>query len=228
MYKRILAILIGLLSFSNIALAGNFTTLADTGRLNLNEDEKWEKAYDTASGQFKIRFRKLLLGSDDKKYHLIVWWNKKRIADGYCPNNRYGYEFKVYKDNSTDRVYVDFEAVNRAVLFGYDPKNNKLEKYVDSVNYWSPDSGPKIIVDEDKDLQLRFVEKGTVYCPKYKLFWDNKANWFGYKDVTVQRPVYTAPSYDYTPSYDSGSSSSSASSYEYEEVEYEEVFYEGS
>ena len=71
-----------LTAFSHTTYAGSFTQIADTGILNLGEDEKWEKSYNTSHGKFKIRFRKLFFGSDEKKYHLIIWWNDKRIADG--------------------------------------------------------------------------------------------------------------------------------------------------
>lgn len=213
-----------LTTFSYTAYAGSFTQIADTGILNLGEDEKWEKSYNTSHGKFKIRFRKLFFGSDDKKYHLIIWWNDKRIADGYCPKNKYGYEFKVYKDTATDRIFVDLETKNRAVLFGYEPNNQKLEKYVDSKNYWSADTGPTLLIDNDGDLQLKFLGDGSEYCTRYKLFWDNSVNWFGYKDVTKRRPVLSQP-VQASSTYSGGSSSYTPV---YDEVEYEEVYYEGS
>ncbi len=106
--KILITALLCLVCFCGTAFAGSFQMIADTGRLRLNEDEKWERAYNTSYGKLKIRFRKLLLGSDSKKYHLIIWWNDKRIADGYCPNVRYGYTIKVFKDRSTDRIFFFF------------------------------------------------------------------------------------------------------------------------
>lgn len=96
--------------------------VGSSGVLSLPEDGKWEQSYDTDGGKIKIRFRKLLLGSDAKKYHLIIWLNDKRIADGYCPANKYGYRFKVFKERNANRIFVDLEMQNRAVLFGYETK----------------------------------------------------------------------------------------------------------
>ena len=53
--------------------AGNFETLAATGLLSLNSNEKWEENYNTSLGKFKIRFRKLAFSAESKRYHLIIW-----------------------------------------------------------------------------------------------------------------------------------------------------------
>ena len=126
------------------ASAGNFETLAVTDFLQLGDDEKWEKSYNTSLGKFKIRFRKLLWSSDAKRYHLIIWWNDKRITDGYCPENGYGYAFRVFHDEATDRLFVVINSVGHAVMFGYDPINKKMEKFVDSNNYYNNGKYPYI------------------------------------------------------------------------------------
>ena len=185
------------------ASAGNFETLAVTDFLQLGDDEKWEKSYNTSLGKFKIRFRKLLWSSDAKRYHLIIWWNDKRITDGYCPENGYGYAFRVFHDEATDRIFVVINSVGHAVMFGYDPINKKMEKFVDSNNYYNNGKYPYIKVDGDNDLLLGFLNKDGKETTKYKLFWDASANWFGYKDVTPRwtppAPTveYSAPSVSY-------------------------------
>lgn len=224
-FKRIacLMVLITMLGFvsgmaDSKASAGSFATLADTGYLKLGDDEKWEKRYDTALGSFKIRFRKLRWSSEEKRYHLIVWWNGKRIADGYSPENGYGYAFQVFEDEATERVFVAIRSVGRVVLFGYDPKNEKMESFVNSANYYSNDGKyPYITVDEDKDLQLGFLTRKGKEATKYKLFWNESANWFGYKDVTPRwTPPTPPPAPAYTPSVSNSYSEPETSIYEEE------------
>lgn len=224
MLKKLMLVLMAcwcVVAFSGTASAGKFSHMADTGILNLGEDQKWEKSYHTSGGEIKIRFRNLRWASSEKKYHLIVWINDKRVADGYCPINKYGYRFKIFKERTTNRIFVNLEMQNRTVLFGYEPKNEKLEQYVDSKNYWSKDNGPTFLVDKEGDLQLRFVGDGDEYTTRYKLFWDEDARWFGYKDATKSKPVAPPPTPVWQPSAPSYAPT-------YDEVEYEDVYYEGS
>lgn len=195
-----------LVTCASTSFAGSFSMLASTGVLQLGNNQAWEREYKTDIGKFKIRFRKLWNQSDKKKFHLIVWWNDKRIADGYCPSISSGYSFKIFQDQATHRIFVSLETRPRVVLMGYDPIANRLEKYADSKDYYSPQPNPQILVDRDKDLKLSFVGNGQGNPTTYKLFWDAKRNWFGYKDVTVHpapRPV-EEPEYEpeYAPSYD--------------------------
>ena len=236
MLKKIRILLLAALCLmftAQIASAGSFQQIAATGFLKLSDNEKWERSYTTSAGTFKIRFRRLMGASDAKKYHLIVWWNDKRIADGYCPLNKKGYQFKIYKDTATDRIFVDMETKAQVVLFGYENKNQKLEQYADSKNYWSKEGNPVMFVDTDGDLQMKFAgSNNDEYCTRYKLFWDESAKWFGYKDVTKQRPVIVVPEAPpavpaYTPSVSYPAHSAPAPVYEEEEV-YEEIYYEGS
>ena len=172
------------------ASAGGFTTLLSTGMLHLGDDEAWVKNYDTRDGKFKVQFRKLLFASDKKKYHLIIWRNGDRITDGYCPQNSYGYEFKMFQDSDSDRIFLLLETKRRAVLLGYEPQTKKMEKYADSKDYYSSLPYPSISVDEDNDLQLVFVGANSDMEPfQYKLSWDAETNWFGYRDVTVHREM---------------------------------------
>ena len=224
-FKRIACLMVLITMFGFVsgmvdskASAGSFSELADTGYLKLGDDEKWEKRYDTTLGSFKIRFRKLRWSSEEKRYHLIVWWNGKRIADGYSPENGYGYAFQVFEDETTDRVFVAIRSVGRVVLFGYDPKNKKMESFVNSANYYSNDGKyPYITVDGDKDLQLGFLTRNGKEATKYKLFWNESANWFGYKDVTPRwTPPTPPPAPVYTPQVSSSYSEPETSIYEEE------------
>lgn len=187
------------------AEAGNFVQVADTGVLQLKANEKWEREYRTKMGDVKIRFRNLANAQDNKRYHLLIWWRdpgaKKyiRVADGYCPKNIFGYGFKVFSNNQTGRVYFALDAHGRLVLYGYDTIAGKLEMYVDSINYWSVQPLPSMLVRPDGDLELRFDNVSHTAAPtQYRLFWDAGRNWFGYEDLNV--PVYNEvpPTYDDT------------------------------
>ena len=175
--------------FVSTAFAGSFSLLASTGTLQLSNNQAWEQSYKTDIGKFKIRFRKLWNNSDQKKFHLIIWWNDKRIADGYCPSNSSGYSFKIFQDKNTSRIYVALETRPRVVLMGYDPVADRLEKYADSKEYYSPRPNPRMEIDKDGDLMMSFVGNGYGIPTQYKLFWDAGKNWFGYKDVTVRPPA---------------------------------------
>ncbi len=182
----VIIMVICMISFCGSALAGGFRPIAASGRLHLGEDQAWEREYKTKDGKIKIRFRNLRLAVSKKKYHLIIWWNGKRILDGYSPKSRYDYSFKVFRDDSTDRIFIAMETAPRVVLYGYDPNAGKLHKYVDSNNYYSPVGGPVLTVDRDSDLRLSFLGRGKGAPTSYKLFWDEKKSWFGYEDVTVR------------------------------------------
>lgn len=188
-----------LLGGATAAEAGHFVQVADTGVLALKANEKWEREYHTRMGDVKIRFRNLADSRESKRYHLIIWWrdpgsNKYiRVANGYSPKNTFGYAFKVFRDNSTGRVYFAMDAHGRVVLYGYDTFARKLEMYLDSINYYSPLPLPSMLVRPDGDLELRFDSvnrKGG--STRYRLFWDVNRNWFGYEDLNI--PVsYNGP-----------------------------------
>ncbi len=185
------------------AFAGSFSMLASTGTLQLGNNQAWKQEFKTDIGKFKISFRKMWNSSDKKKYHLFIEWNKNRILDGYCPTNNTGYSFKIFQDKATSRLFVALETRDRIVLMGYDPVANRLEKYVDSKDYYSKRGNPRILVDRDKDLVLSFVGDGRGIPTEYKLFWDAKNNSFGYKDITVRPAEPEVEESEYDPEYES-------------------------
>ena len=194
-----------LLGGATLAEAGDFVEVADTGVLELRANEKWEKEYRTQMGDVKIRFRNVANAKDDKRYHLIIWWRNPdggkyvRVANGYSPRNSFGYAFKVFLDNNTGRVFFAMDAHGRLVLYGYDTFAQKLEMYVDSINYYSPLPLPEMFVREDGDLELSFdtVER-TDNPTRYRLFWDLERNWFGYEDLNSPGYQNVPATYDDT------------------------------
>ncbi len=187
--KKFIGILLALIYFlgalPSIARAGDFTVLADTGVLNLGDDQAWEKVYKTEYGKFKVRFRKLWNSSPKKRFHLIIWQNDKRIADGYCPKNDSGYSFHIYKENESGRIFVALETTLRVVLMGYEPFNGRLEKYIDSKEYYSSGPYPKLHLDREGDLRLSYSNEHWQRCNDYIMTWNEDARWFGYQDTAA-------------------------------------------
>ncbi|MBP5199099.1 MAG: hypothetical protein J6Z82_00405 [Schwartzia sp.] len=185
-------------SLPGVAHASNFTVLADTGLLNLGDDEKWEKTYKTDQGKFKVRFRKLWNSSEKKRFHLIIWWDDKRIADGYCPKNDSGYSFHIYQENESGRIFVALETTLRVVLMGYEPWNGRLEKYIDSKDYYSSGPYPKLHLDRHGDLRLSYSNERWQRCNDYIMTWDEDARWFAYRDpaAAYARESYEEPEYE--------------------------------
>lgn len=205
----IMLVLLAAISPASTVDAGNFVQLADTGRLQLRKDGKWEKEYKSNDGDVKIRFRNLRLGPDSKRYHMMIWWRDagekkyRCVADGYCHKNNYNYAIQVYWDRDTKRVFFVLDAWGRIIVYGYDTWARRFEEYIDSNNYYSPWPMPSIALRQDRDLELRF-DNGTsqVEPTRYRLFWDVKNNWFGYEDITVR--TYTpTPGQSVQPAYDS-------------------------
>lgn len=192
-----------LISFTGTALAGSFSTLADTGMLTLGDDEAWEKTYKTERGKFKVRFRKLWNSSEKKRYHLIIWQDGKRIADGYCPKNDSGYAIQIYHEQDTGRLFVALETALRVTLMGYEPMNGRLEKYIDSKDYYNSGKYPKLYLHREGDLHLAFFTERMRQSNDYKMTWDESARWFGYRDTMAPPPSsasheeeeYDEPSY---------------------------------
>lgn len=189
--KRVFCILMVFMCFliyGGTANAGNFSLLASTGRLSLDNEQAWSKSYKTERGTFKVQFRKLRNASDKKKYHLIIWWDGKEIADGYSPKLDGGYRFEIFREDTTDRVFVSLETMQRIVIMGYDPKAGRLEKYIDSQDYNSAPT-PQLFVNMNNDLILSYASTGNGYPPCYKFIWDENKRWFDYQDITQKKKI---------------------------------------
>lgn len=179
----VLAFLACLVMYGNIAHAGTFSLLAATGRLRLDDGQAWSETYNTTRGTFKIEFKKRSNVSLKQKYHLTIWWDGKEIANGFSPKIEGGYRFEIFREDTTDRIFVSFETLDRIVIMGYDPVVRKLHKYIDSKDYSSAPT-PQFFVNRNNELMLSYASVGGAPPTLYNFVWNEKNAWFDYKDIT--------------------------------------------
>lgn len=95
------------------------------------------------------------------------------------------------RDNATGLVFYTVNVGSYAFIVRYDSNKKKVIRYVSADNYYSPYTGDKKITVINGQLYLisyPFNEAGwsnpEYGAPlAYRLFWDPKANWFGYENV---------------------------------------------
>ena len=155
--------------------ANNFTE-------TLKNDQALTETFNTPYGVLKFQMRKLWQSSSEKRLHLIVWLDNKKIDDEYFPKEDYGYTFRVIKNTSDSRQFYVIQSIERACLLGYSPEKNRLEVYIDSQNY-AHEAGayPYIVALKNGNLVLAFEKANK--CKRYQFNWDKKADWFGYSEL---------------------------------------------
>ena len=184
--KKSIAALLSLLimAFATVCYAESYQMTYEAK--NFTEDMKDNQAltetFTTPYGPLKFQMRKLWNSGRDKRLHLIVWLNDKKIDDEHFPKVDYGYTFRVLKNTSNSEQFYVLQSIERAVLIGYSPSAKKLEVYIDSQNY-AHDAGayPYIVALKNGNLVLAFEKNKK--NRRYQFNWDAKANWFGYSDL---------------------------------------------
>ena len=90
------------------------------------------------------------------------------------------------RDEDSGRIFYLFSQSRHATAFGYDPVKRTWQEYINSKNYYAGYDKPhaNLIVNKDNELELSFFVFGDgVQNHIYRFFWDDKANWFGYRDL---------------------------------------------
>ena len=90
------------------------------------------------------------------------------------------------QDQDSGRIFYLLSQFRHATAFGYDPVKGTWQEYINSKNYYAGYDKPhaNLIVNKDNELELSFFVFGDgVPNHIYQFFWDNKANWFGYRDL---------------------------------------------
>ena len=171
-------------SFQMIYEAKNFTE-------EMKNDEACTETFNTQYGTIKFQMRKLWQSNSDKRMHIMVWLDDKKIFDNYYPKVDYGYTFRAFKNTSNSDQFYVLQSIERAYLLGYSPAAKKLEVYVDSQNYaHAPNSYPYIVALKNGDLVLAFEQYlgANKIRSRYKFNWDSSKNWFGYSDLGTGWP----------------------------------------
>jgi len=190
--KKCIAAVLSLLvmAFATVCFAAEsyqMTYEAKNFTEDLKNDQALSETFTTPYGALKLQMRKLWQSSSDKRLHLLVWLDDKRIGDEYFPKVDYGYTFRVIKNISTSEQFYVLQSIERACLFGYSPGAKKLVVYIDSQNY-AHEAGayPYIVALQNGDLVLAFQKASN--CSRYRFHWDADANWFGYSDLGTGWP----------------------------------------
>ena len=165
-------------SYQTIYEVKNFTD-------EMKNDQAFTENFNTPYGKLKFQIRKLWTSSSDKRMHLLVWLNDRKIADEYYPKVDYGYTFRVIKNISNSELYYVIQSIERAYLYGYSPKAQKMVTYIDSQNYaHAAGTYPYIVTLKNGDLILAFeINRSKPVRSRYKFHWDASSNWFGYSDL---------------------------------------------
>jgi len=168
--------------------ADNFQKIYDEslGMQDLGQDEATKEDFTINEGTLTIQVRKLRQESNDKKYHFIVKLNNERIYDVHRPTVPGGYNFKVFKNTTTNDLFIALNTKERSYLSGYSPSRQKYVTFLDSMNYYNSFTAePVFTVLKNGTLVLAFVSPNQKepYYHAYRFDWDKEAQWFSYRDM---------------------------------------------
>ena len=155
---------------------------------DMKDNDLRSETFTTPYGEMKFQMRKLWNSKTDNKMHVLVYLKDKKIYENYLPQVDYGYTFKAIKNSADNRQFFVLQSVERALLMGYSPENDKMEIYVDSMNYYHNfEAYPYIGTLKNGDLVLAFeqinIGKNIPARQRYRFIWNKKSNWFAYVDL---------------------------------------------
>lgn len=119
---------------------------------------------------------------------LTVKKDKKVIYSNKIPFARYAYMTRIRDVDSGRIFYIIGDTEQRGIIMGYDPQNNKWQKYIDSDAFYCPfvkQFGGINIIDRQKNLRVVLCDGYYDYI--YHLFWDQNKNWFEFNTVGLVR-----------------------------------------
>ena len=191
--KKFLAgalIITSMLGVNVCAADDTFQTVynANSFSSDMKDDELRSETFNTPYGEMKFQMRKLWNSKTDNKMHVLVYLKDKKIYENYLPQVDYGYTFKAIKNSADNRQFFVLQSIERALLMGYSPENDKMEIYVDSMNYYHNfEAYPYIGTLKNGDLVLAFeqinIGKNIPARQRYRFIWNKKSNWFAYVDL---------------------------------------------
>lgn len=188
-HKLIGKLIVALFSFTlligSVALA-NFNVL-NMARFNTQESpykaSNFKQTYLDNGIPTEIRLKKAHNGMT----MMTVKQNKNTVYEVYLTEPERLSWMQRIQDKDSSRIFYAFSGQRYAEVYGYDPVQKTWQKYIDAMNYYSGYDFPGIILNvKDHELELHFFlfgKDGSVPNHIYRLFWDSKANWFGYQDM---------------------------------------------
>ena len=179
---------------ANICSAGTFQLIYNAEHFTamLDRDRAVDETFNTNDGKMQLQLRRLADSSDDKRMHVIVKLNDKRIYDEHFPDVWGGYTFRAIKNTVDSRQFYVIESRERAFMIGYSPVNQKMEVYIDSQNYYHDfPAVPYITATVGGDLILAFENSSGNLSVRYRFTWDDAKQWFAYENLGTYRRSIT-------------------------------------
>lgn len=193
MFKKFFsaAVMVCLFIFgANVCAAGTFQIIYNSENFteNLKNDEAVDETFNTNDGKLRLQLRKLKNAKSDEKMHVLGWLKDKRVYDEHFPDVMNGYTFRVIKNTADSRQFYVIQSIDRALLIGWSPAAQKMETYIDSMNYAHEQGAyPYIIANVNGDLILAFENPSHTRSARFRFTWNNDKQWFGYSDLGVYR-----------------------------------------
>ena len=140
---------------------------------------------------------------------IIVKQHSKVIYTREVPSLGRYYTMEIHQivnnDDGRNFYIVQSKDSEFAYLMGYDERTKSWQTYTDARNYYSPVAGEAV----HEGITLHYGDLGVYHFNNlndqyhwYKLFWDNKAQWFGYKEgAENRRTTYFNSSLVYNEQY---------------------------
>ena len=175
---------------ANICSAGTFQIIYNAEHFsgNLDSDQAVDETFNTNDGKILLQLRRLANSSDEKRMHVIIKLDDKRIYDEYFPDVWGGYTFRAIKNTADSRQFYVIESRDRAFMIGYSPANKKMEVYIDSQNYYHDfPAAPSIVATTNGDLILAFDNSAGNLSARYRFTWDDAKQWFAYENIGTYR-----------------------------------------
>ena len=147
------------------------------------------RSYDTPNGKFELMLTYPY--QQGKACHVQAWMNNRKVYDYYLSAVDNGYATRIYRDETSDQIFISFSSYQRSILIGYSDKSKEVETFIDSRNYYSGFnwSAPWIYAMDDGSLVLDlcdgYDDVPTKHIHRYQFDWDQYLQWFGYTDLGV-------------------------------------------
>lgn len=183
--RRVCALVVILCLWSEMTWAAGFQTLLDTN-ISLCQPSAGDKLaiYQDHTGELILRLRKKAEGKDE----FFVYKDQQCIFQKELEHSDF-YQIYKLRNLNDKRIFYVMNSAKENWLMGYDAKTKCWQLYVTGTEL-SISDGTKMFFENDGALLWTVhSEEKKALLQRYQLFWDEKANWFGYRAYDVQPAV---------------------------------------